>query len=84
MEDEDRMKQTEAFALMLGTMNVPAADRPQVMRGVDLFFDRGWPSNHFTVGMAARAGAGLIPPVYEGFGSAAKYEALMDSDDPKK
>ena len=57
---EDRVKQTEAFAQMLEMMNVPAAERPQVMRGVDLFFDRGWPSNHFTVGMAARAGAGLV------------------------
>lgn len=81
---EDRVKQTEAFARMLETMNVPAAERPQVMRGVDLFFDRGWPSNHFTVGMAARAGAGLVPPVYEEFGSEAKYRALMDSDDTKK
>lgn len=81
---EDRKEQTEAFARMLETMNVPAAERPQVMRGVDLFFDRGWPSNHFTVGMAARAGAGLVPPVYEGFGSEAEYKALMDSADAKK
>ena len=81
---EDRVKQTEAFARMLETMNVPAAERPQVMRGVDLFFDRGWPSNHFTVGMAARAGAGLVPPVYGGFGSEAKYKALMDADDAKR
>jgi hypothetical protein len=69
---EDRVKQTEAFAQMLGTMNVPAAERPQVMRGGNLFFDRGWPSNHFTVGMAARAGAGLVPPVYEGLDSVAR------------
>jgi len=69
---------------MLQVMNVPVEERPQVMRGADLFFDRGWPSNHFTVGMAARAGAGLVPPVYEGFGSEAKYKALMDSEDAKK
>jgi hypothetical protein len=81
---EDRVKQTEGFARILETMNIPAAERPQTMRGVDVFFDRGWPSNHFTVGMAARAGAGLVPPVYEGFGSEAKYKALMDSDDAKK
>jgi hypothetical protein len=81
---EDRVKQTEAFARMLETMNVPAAERPQVMRGVDLFFDRGWPSTHFTVGMAARAGAGLVPPVYEGFGSETKYKTLMDADDAKR
>jgi hypothetical protein len=81
---EDRVKQTEAFARMLEMLNVPVAERPQVMRGVDLFFDRGWPSNHFTVGMATRAGAGLIPPVYEGFGSEARYKALMDSDEAHK
>jgi hypothetical protein len=81
---EDRAKQSEAFAKILEMMSVPVADRLQMMRGADLFFDRGWPSNHFTVGMAARAGAGLIPPVYEGFGSQAKYQALMDSDRTKK
>lgn len=80
---EDRVKQTEAFAQMLEVMNVPPAERPQVMRGVDLFFDCGWPSNRFTVGMAARAGAGLVPPVYHGFGSEAEYKMLMDSEDAK-
>jgi hypothetical protein len=81
---EDRIKQTEAFARMLELMKVPVAERPQVMRGVVLFFDRGWPSNRFTVGMAARAGAGLLPPLYEGFGSEAKYKALMDAEDAKR
>jgi hypothetical protein len=81
---EDRAKQTEAFARMLELMQIPAVERPQIMRGVDMFFDRGWPSNHFTVGMAARAGAGLIPPIYEGFTSEAKYKALMAAEDSKK
>ena len=81
---EDRIEQTEAFARMLELMKVPAPERPQVMRGVDLFFDRGWPSNRFTVGMAARAGAGLVPPLYEEFGSEAKYKALMDAEDAKR
>jgi hypothetical protein len=81
---EDRSEQTEAFARMLELLKVPLEDRPQVMRGVDLFFDRGWPSNHFTVGMAARAGAGLVPPVYEGSRSEAKYKALMDAEDARK
>jgi hypothetical protein len=84
VEMEDRVKQTEAFARMLEIMNIPAAERTQVMRGVELFFDRGWSNNHFTVGMASRAGAGLVPAVYEGFDSQAKYMALMDSDDAKK
>lgn len=81
---EDRDQQTEAFARMLELMKVPLTDRPQVMRGVDLFFDRGWPSNHFTAGMAARAGAGLLPPLYEGPHSEAKYKALMDAEDKKR
>ena len=76
---EDRSEQTEAFARML-----ELEDRTQVMRGVDLLFDRGWPSNHFTVGMAARAGAGLVPLVYEGSRSEAKYKALMDAEDARK
>jgi len=81
---EDRIKQTEAFAKILELMKVPVAERPQVMRGVDLFFDRGWPSSRFTVGMAARAGAGLVPPLYEGLGSEAKCKALMDAEDAKR
>jgi hypothetical protein len=81
---EDRIKQTEAFARMLELMKVPIVERPQVMRGLDLFFDRGWTSNRFTVGMAARAGAGFVPPFYEGFSSEAKYKALMDAEDAKR
>jgi hypothetical protein len=77
---EDRVKAIEGFAGILKQTNLSAADRAQVMRGVGLFLDRGWPSNYVTVGMAAKAGAGLIPPVYEGFESKAKYEALMDSE----
>ena len=84
MKMEDRAKQTEAFARMLELLKIPMEERPEVMRGVDLFFDRGWPSNHFTVGMAARAGAGLIPPIYEGPQSERKYKALMDAADSKK
>jgi hypothetical protein len=34
--------------------------------------------------MAARAGAGLLPPLYEGFASEAKYKALMDAEDAKR
>jgi hypothetical protein len=75
---EDRLKQTEAFSQMLELMKVPQAERPQVMKGVALFFDHGWPSNHFTVGMAARAGAGVEPFPYEGFGSEAKYKKMME------
>jgi hypothetical protein len=41
--------------------------------GAELCFDRGWPINHFTVGMVARAGNGLVPPVYEGLGSEERY-----------
>jgi hypothetical protein len=63
---EDRAKQIEVFARMLEDTPVPVEERPQIMRGVELFFDRGWPSNFVTMGMAARAGAGLIPPAYEG------------------
>jgi hypothetical protein len=58
---------------MLERTDVPLADRAQVMMGAELFFDRGWPSNHFTVGMASQAGLGLIPPVYEGLGSEGRY-----------
>jgi hypothetical protein len=74
---EDRAKQTEGFAKMLVTLKIPVADRPQIMKGVDLFFDHGWPSNRFTAGMAERAGAGLIPPAYDGISSETEYKKLM-------
>jgi hypothetical protein len=74
---EDRIIQTEAFAKMLDSMQIPPAERPAIMEGVEMFFDRGWPSNYFTVGMAATAGAGRVPFQYEGIGSEAKYKAMM-------
>jgi len=70
---EDREKQTLAFAALLEYAQIPLSERPQVMRGAALFLSRGWPNNHFTVSMAARAGGGLIPPVYEGIGSEGRY-----------
>lgn len=81
---EDRAKQNEAFTRMLEMMNIPAVERPRMMTGVGLFYDRGWPSNYVTVGMAARAGAGLVPPIYEGFHSVAKYKALIDAEKAKE
>jgi len=44
---------------------------------VQLFFARGWPNNHFTVGMARRAGMGQVPPVYEGIGTEGHYFQSM-------
>lgn len=74
---EDRAKQTAAFAKILEDMGAPQAERLQVMQGVDLFFDQGWPSNRFTTGMAKCAGEGLLPFTYEGLISRSKYEASM-------
>jgi len=74
---ERRIRQSRAFEQMLEFTQVPLAERPQLMRGANVFFDRGWPNNHFTVGMAARAGMGLVPPVYEGLGSEGRYFQIM-------
>lgn len=74
---EDRAKQTEAFLRTLDLTQIPAAERPKIMRGVNHFFDRGWPSNFVTVGMAARAGDGLMPPKFQGPDSEAEYKARM-------
>ena len=70
---EAKRKRTRAYALLLEVASVPLAERAQIMIGAEIFFDRGWPINHFTVGMAARAGAGIIPPVYTGLGSEECY-----------
>ncbi len=82
----NRRKRTLAYELMLETAAVPVAERAQIMIGAEAFFARGWPINHFTVGMAARAGMGLLPPVYEGLGSEGRYFEAMrpgaDADEP--
>jgi hypothetical protein len=70
---EDKVKQMQDFAQMLEVIQIPIAERPLVMMGVSMFFDRGWPKDHFTVGMAARAGSGHVPPVYDGIGSEERY-----------
>jgi hypothetical protein len=70
---EDKVKQMQDFAQMLEVIQIPIAERPLVMMGVRMFFDRGWPKDHFTVGMAARAGSGHVPPIYDGIGSEERY-----------
>ena len=62
---------------MLELTYVPLAERDNAMAGAAVFFDRGWPINHFTVDMAARAGMGLVPPVYEGIGTEGRYFQIM-------
>lgn len=74
---EDKSKQARAYELMLELTNVPLAQRHNILTGAVVFFDRGWPSNHFTVDMAARAGMGLVPPVYEGIGTEGRYFQIM-------
>jgi hypothetical protein len=74
---EGKTKQTQAYELMLELTYVPIAERHNVMAGAAVFFDRGWPSNHFTVDMAARAGMGLVPPVYDGIGTEGRYFQIM-------
>ena len=74
---EARTKQTKAYEWMLELMAVRLSQRNRIMRGAELFLQRGWPSNHFTVGMAARAGMGLVPPVYQGLGSEGHYFDLL-------
>jgi hypothetical protein len=70
---EGKTKQTQAYERMLELTYVPLAERHNVMAGAAVFFDRGWPSNHFTVDMAARAGRGLVPPIYDGIGTEGRY-----------
>lgn len=76
---EDRVKLTRVFAKMCDVAMVPHSERPQIMKGVAIFFDRGWPSNYFNLGMAQSAGGGLIPDVYEGLHSQSEYVARMES-----
>jgi len=70
---EAKRKRTRAYELMLEVAAIPFAERAQIMIGAERFFDQGWPINHFTVGMAAAAGMGTIPPIYEGLGSEGRY-----------
>jgi hypothetical protein len=70
---KDITKQIREYEILVELAAVPLPQRHQAMMGAELFFNRGWPNNHFTVGMAARAGIGLVPPVYEGLGSEERY-----------
>jgi hypothetical protein len=65
--------QTQEYESLLNLAAVPLAQRPQIMSGAKLFFASGWPINHFTICMAARAGSGLVPPIYEGLGSEERH-----------
>lgn len=77
-----KTKQMHAYEWMLELTSIPLSERHHIMRGAELLIERGWPSNHFTVGMAIRAGAGEIPPLYQGLGSEERYfQALKSIDD---
>jgi len=78
---ESKTKQAREYERMLELTFVPPAERQNVMSGAAVFFDRGWPINHFTVEMAARVGMGQIPPAYNGIGSEGRYfQAMKDQD----
>jgi len=62
---------------MLELIGLPFAECAQAIEGAAIFFDRGWPNSHFTVGMAKKAANGLIPPVYDGPGSEEQYFQTM-------
>jgi hypothetical protein len=81
---KDETKQTRDYELMLELAAVPLAERAQVMVGANLFFDRGWPNHHFTLGMAVRAGNGLVPPIYEGLGSEGMYFQTTKTPKPTR
>lgn len=70
---KDITKQMREYELILNIAAAPLPQRHQVTVGAAVFFLRGWPINHFTVSMAARAGYGLVPPVYVGLGSEERY-----------
>lgn len=76
-----KTKQTQAYEWMLEWTSVPLLDRHLTMRGAEVFFERGWPNNHFTVDMATRAGMGMIPPAYDGPGSEERYFQTLKSED---
>jgi hypothetical protein len=70
---ERKRERTREYELLLEAAEVPLRERAQIMIGAERFFERGWPIHHFTIGMAARAGMGQVPPVYEGLGSEGRY-----------
>jgi len=70
---ESKRKRTREYQLLLDAAEVPLAERDQIMIGAERFFERGWPIHHFTIAMAARAGMGQVPPIYEGLGSEGRY-----------
>jgi hypothetical protein len=70
---DSKSRQTQAYKCMLDLTSIPLGERRQIMRGAEVFFERGWPNGHFTIDMATRAGRGLFPPAYDGLGSEGRY-----------
>jgi hypothetical protein len=74
---EDRAKQTEAFIQLLDLVHATGQEREDALKGLDIFFDNGWPSNCFTLGMARAAGSGLMPAPFTGHIDEYHYKQLM-------
>jgi len=70
---QSKTERTREYELLLEAAGIPVGERAQIMIGAELFFERGWPIHHFTIDMAARAGMGQVPPIYEGLGTEGRY-----------
>ena len=74
---EDVRKQLEAWEGLMDLTLTAQDERPIIRRGAQIFFDAGWPSNFFTLGMAHAAGMGVLPGCYQSFASVQEYKSKM-------
>jgi hypothetical protein len=74
---ENIQKQLEALEALMGLTLTRQEERPVIRRGAQAFFDAGWPSNYFNLGMAHAAGMGVLPGPYRSFASMREYKDKM-------
>lgn len=74
---ENIQKQLEALERLMDLTLVSLDERVIIRRGANIFFEEGWPSNYFDLGMAMAAGSGLLPETYESFISMGHYKQRM-------
>lgn len=69
----------KGFDKVCDSLSCTPAEKESARYGAQLFFEKGWPSNCFTVPMAISASRGQVPRPYLRARSRTNYEHRMRS-----
>lgn len=74
-------EELNGFAQLCETVGLSPIEKAEAIKGAELFFENGWPTNFVSTGWALRASRGLTPPEYRGLNSLGQYASrILDNE----